>query len=170
MQFDVQLNGKSQYVVGHGERGFVGVHIIARQTDEQDADVSANSFETTNPAETIVRNWPKLPLSVGDEIVVRCITGAALTPPERQKSSANDVRICLTDHKLAEDVAASINEIDRTLFALAELVKQRETGENYKKFTLAVGNVVAEIGTQVLGPLYNAFPDLRPEVLRDTTL
>jgi transposase len=57
VQFEVSLNGNRLYVSGFGERGHVGVHLNARVGEGSEATFKSTSYDTSDAAETLWRDW-----------------------------------------------------------------------------------------------------------------
>jgi hypothetical protein len=166
----VSVNGQPQYVAGFDARGHIGSHVNAESGEATDASLGTSGFDTTDQQVTLYREWSKVSLKVGDKVEIECVDDVPLSPPESEKRSIDDPRIAITDRELAAEVAERVNEIDQALENLLEVVSARESAENARRFQRAVGEVLWEIGQKVIAPLHNAFPELRPNLLRDDPL
>jgi hypothetical protein len=170
MRLRVTVNDGESWTAGVGQRGFVGTHVIATVGDDNEAHVESSGHDTTDERVTVHRRWQKVDVRVGDKVLVECVEAGEVSPPVVERLSTEDERIAVRDKDIAAALTQRLDGTVADLLALIETVNAAESPENAKKFSLAVGNVVWEIGSRLLGPIYAAHPELRPPELRDSSL
>ena len=68
----------------------------------------------------------------------------------------------IADQQLAADVAERVLEVNRLLNEAAALVQSRGTIEEAAAFRLVTGRVLGELLLDVVNPLYQQHPGLKP--------
>jgi hypothetical protein len=68
----------------------------------------------------------------------------------------------ISDRKTAKQIKELMLEVDHQLEASLEMVQQRCPAEEFKTYKKAVGRVVCKILSEVIEPLYEKNPELKP--------
>jgi hypothetical protein len=63
-----------------------------------------------------------------------------------------------------------VSDFDKRLRAFHEKSEQSESAEEHRKFKLALGSVLYELGQQFLFPVYRRHKELIPEALKGELL
>ena len=166
----MSVNGTVLYTSGIEREGHVGVHTVASADPTFQMQVRSEAYETVSPAGFIFARWPAHDLADGDIVSIRCIAGAQPSEPAERRSSRNDQRVQIRDQAIARELVSQVDAFIQGLESFIPRVSESHDPEELRLFKLAVGHVMSELGERLLGPTYNAHPELRPGGLRGVPL
>ena len=66
------------------------------------------------------------------------------------------------ERKLAEQLLEKLNKLPTPLGDAVELIAQISDGDEKKRFQEAIGEVMAKAHFDLMGPIYEQYPDLYP--------
>lgn len=66
---------------------------------------------------------------------------------------------------IAKEISALMLEFGARLDASVALVQKECAEEDFKEYRLAVGTIMGGMLTEIMNPLYQAHPDLKPKEL-----
>ena len=66
------------------------------------------------------------------------------------------------DQQAATKIISATDDVFSRISALLDIVNASCEGEKRKQFQLAIGTAIAELDLEILEPIYQQFPELRP--------
>jgi hypothetical protein len=72
--------------------------------------------------------------------------------------------------ELAREVLSVVSDFESRLMQMLDKSKAIESAEEHKRFALAVGYVVAQLGDSLLSPIYRRHTELVPDGLKGELL
>jgi hypothetical protein len=172
MRLSLAVNGKIQSVASLQEPGFLSAHInmADRPKEDERSNKARIHASHTLETETISMHWPTVELQVGDTVEIRILPdGAGDAPSEIRKLSESPSNL-LSDSGLAKELLGLVSEFEKRLAEFLKKSEQVEPAEEHRKVKLAVGHVLAEVGEQLLFPVFRRHKELIPEEFKGELL
>lgn len=166
MRISAFVNGTKQFVASLAGAGYLSAHLnLADRPKEQSQrrNLRVVAFDTNSPTETISLKWPVIDLSIGDVIELRLLEDGGGDPPIEQARGSEAPSNLLASQALASELVSICEKFESRLIELLRKSELSETEDEYGKFKLAVGHVVANLGDRFLYPVYRGHPDLVPD-------
>ena len=173
MRLSLKINGDSRLVAAVVGPGYLSAHLNMHHRPKEN-DYSKTVHVTgiqTLETETIHSNWPDSKLEVGDRVELTILDdeGTGDEPTEVRRSSEAPTNLFSTP-ELAQEVLGLVSDFETRLIELMDKSHKAEPEQEHKKFTKAVGYVIAELGDRLLYPIYRRHKQLIPNALKGELL
>jgi hypothetical protein len=172
MRLSLAVNGKTRSIASLHGAGFLNAHINMSdrpKEDERKNQARIHASQTLD-TETVSTHWPTVELQVGDTVEIRILPeGDGDAPSEIRKLSESPSNL-LSDSGLAKELLGVVSEFDKRILEFLEKSEKVESAEEYRKVKLAAAHVLAEVGEQLLFPVYRRHKELIPEEFKGELL
>jgi len=166
------MNGTIRTTASLKGAGYLSAHLHMRDRPRE-GDRSGTVFiraSRIDETETTSMTWPEIDLTTGDVVRLELLPeGEGDEPAKVRKSSEADPNL-LTGGDLAKEPFEAVSKFDKSLLGLLEKSKNSEPPDEHRKLQLAVGAVLAEVGQQLLYPVFRRHRELIPDELKGELL
>ena len=172
MRLSMAVNGSSPIVASLSHPGYLSAHLNMSdrpKDNERESNVRLDGMETRE-TETLHLKWPSAELKVGDVVELRVLPEGEGNEPSEIRRSSESPNNLFSNAELAKEVLRAVSEFEARLSKLLEKSKELEPADEHKKFALAWGSVVWELGQNLLHPVYRRHGELVPVALRNELL
>ena len=172
MRLSLAVNGKTCSVASLQGPGFLSAHInMSDQPKEHERSNKARIHATdTSEMETISMDWPTVELQLGDTVEIRILPeGDGDAPSEIRRRSESPSNL-LSDSGLAKELLGLVSDFEKRIAEFLEKSKKVEPAEEHRKVKLAAGHVLAEVGEQLLFPVFRRHKELIPDEFKGELL
>ncbi|HWR77549.1 MAG TPA: hypothetical protein VN283_10130 [Thiobacillus sp.] len=76
----------------------------------------------------------------------------------------------IMDQQAAKEIATATDEVFGGIGRLLDVVNASCEGDTRKQFQLAIGKAIAELDLEILEPIYQQFPELRPPDMEEVRI
>lgn len=169
MRIEASVNGTKEFVASLTGAGYLSAHLnLADRPNEQrqERKLRVEGFDTNSPTETIFVKWPMVELSLGDVVELRVLEDGIGDPPVEQSRGSEDLSNLFASQALAEELLSACREFESGILELLLKSEQSEPENEHRKFKLAVGHVVSNLGDRFLYPVYRRHSALVPDDLK----
>lgn len=128
--------------------------------------VGTQTLET----ETVRFEWPEFDLQVGDTAELSLLNDGTGDPPSNVRRSSESPQNLFSHPGLAGEVLSVVSDFESRLMQMLDKSKAIESAEEHKRFALAVGYVLAQLGDSLLSPIYRRHKELVPDGLKGELL
>jgi hypothetical protein len=172
MRLSMAVNGGNPIVASLPHPGYLSAHLnmTDRPKDDECIRTIRLAGNETRETETIQLKWPSVELKVGDVVELRVLPDGEGNDPSEIRSSSKSPYNLFSNAELAKEVLHAVSEFEARLSKLLEESKELEPADEHKKFALAWGSVVWELGQNLLHPVYRRHKELIPEALKNELL
>jgi hypothetical protein len=166
------VNGGNPVVASLPHPGYLSAHLNMshRPEDAERKTTIRLAGNETRETETVHLKWPSIQLKVGDVIELRVLPDGEGDEPSEVRSSSKSPYNLFSNAELAKELVQAVSEFEERLSKLLEKSKELEPADEHKKFTLASGSAVWELGQNLLHPVYRRHKELIPEALKGELL
>ena len=172
MRLSMAVNGGNPIVASLPHPGYLSAHLNMRdrpKDNERKVTIRLAGNETRE-TETVHLKWPSIGLEVGDVVELRVLPEGEGNEPIEARTSSKSPYSLFSNAELAKELLQAVSEFEERLSKLLEKSKEVEPADEHKKFTLAWGSVVWELGQNLLHPVYRRHKELIPEALKNELL
>jgi len=165
MRLSLTVNGTARYTAPSARAGYPSAHLNLRDRPKE-GDRSSTVFiraSHTDETETTSMTWPEIELSVGDLIQLEVLPEGKGDAPAKVRRSSEATSNLLASSDLAKELFEVVSKFDKNLLALLDKSRTSEPPDEHRRFSLAVGAVIAEVGQQLLYPLFRRHKELIPD-------
>jgi hypothetical protein len=165
MRLALAVNGKTRSIASLRGPGFLNDHVNMsdRPKEHERANQARIHASHTLETQTISMHWPTVELQVGDTVEIRILPdGDGDTPSEIRKLGDSPSNL-LSDSGLAKELLGVVSEFEKRIAGFLEKAEKVESAEEYRKVKLAAAHVLAEVGEQLLFPVFRRHKELIPE-------
>lgn len=172
MRLSMAVNGGSPIVASLPYPGYLSAHLNMsdRPKDNVRERIVRLAGSETKETETVHLKWPSIDLEVGDVVELRVLPEGEGNEPSEARTSSKSPHNLFSNADLAKELLQAVSEFEERLSKLLEKSKELEPADEHKKFTLAWGSVVWELGQNLLHPVYRRHKELIPEALKNELL
>jgi len=172
MRLSLKLNGILRLIASVPGPGYLGTHLnLADRPKEHERSGTLHiTGLQTRDTETVRLEWPKLNLQTGDTVELALMSDGEGDPPSDVRKSSESPKNLFSDPDLASQLIAIVSRFDSELMEMLQKSEGIESAEEHKKFALAAGHVLTEIGDRLLYPIYRRHKELIPEDLKGEIL
>ena len=149
------VNGGNPIVASLPHAGYLSAHVNMsdRPKDNERSKTVRLAGIETRETETIHLKWPSTELNVGDVVELRVLPDGEGSEPSEVRSSSKSPYNLFSNAELAKELLQAVSEFEGRLSKLLEKSKELEPADEHKKFTLACGSIVWELGQNLLYPV-----------------
>jgi len=172
MRIALKVNGTQRLVAGMHGPGYLSAHLNLHDRPKEDEHSKVVRIEGTRTleTETVHLSWPEIELQVGDTAELEVLKdGESDAPTEIRRSSESPDNL-LSDAELAREVLTATSAFESQLMKLLRKSRDTEAEDEHKKFALAVGHVLFQLGDNLLYPIYRRHKELVPDQARGEIL
>jgi hypothetical protein len=172
MRLSLKVNGSPRVVAALDGPGYLSAHLnLCERPKDNDYSktVGVVGFQTLE-TETVRFEWPKFGLQVGDVAELSLLNDGAGDPPSAVRRSSESPQNLFSHPELARGLLSVVSDFESRLMQMLEKSKAIESAEEHKRFALAVGHVVAQLGDSLLSPIYRRHKELVPDALKGELL
>ncbi len=172
MRLSVSVNGSTPTLASLSGPGYLSAHLnIHDRPKESDFGKEVSIVGTaTGETETTRLTWPSVDLKIGDVVELRILPDREGDGPDEVRKSSESPHNLFSSPELAKGLVQAVSDFQRRLGEIAEKARESETPEEHKKFCLAWGTVLWELGQNLLYPGYRKHKDLIPGELKGEIL
>lgn len=172
MRLSLKVNGSPRVVAAVSGPGYLSAHLNLRERPkDNDYSKTVNIVGTqTLETETIRFEWPEFSLQVGDTAELNLLNDGAGDPPSAVRKSSESPNNLFSHPELAREVLSVVSDFESRLMQMLDKSKAVESAEEHKRFALAVGYVLAQLGDSILSPIYRRHKELVPDGLKGELL
>ena len=113
-------------------------------------------------------HWPTVELQVGDTVEIQILQEG--DAPSEVRNLTESRSNLFSNGELARELLESVSDFEKRLTGFLEKSEKLESAEEHRKFKLAVGAVLYELGQQLLYPIFRRHKELIPEELKGELL
>lgn len=172
MRMSLSVNGTKQAIASLEGAGYLSAHLNMYDRPKEE-DRSSRVFiraSRTEETETTSMKWQEIELSVGDVVQFELLPDGNGDPPSEVRRSSDAPSNLLASSDLAKELLEVVSKFDKSLLGLLERSRNVEGLDEHRKFSLAVGAVIAEVGQQLLYPVFRRHKELIPDDLKGELL
>jgi hypothetical protein len=172
MRLSLKVNGSPRVVAAVNGPGYLSAHLnLCERPKDNDYSkvVRIVGFQTLE-TETVRFNWPEFDLQVGDTAELRLLADGEGDEPIAVRRSSESPQNLPSNRELASDVLSVVSAFESRLMEMVDKSKNTESADEHKRFTLAVGHVLAQLGESLLSPIYRRHKELVPDELKGELL
>lgn len=172
MRLSLKVNGSPRVVAAVDGPGYLSAHLNLHERPK-DNDYSKTVHVVgiqTLETETVRFEWPEFDLQVGDTAELSLLNDGAGDPPSTVRRSSESPQNLFLHPELAREVLSVVSNFESRLMQVLDKSKAIELPEEHKRFGLAVGQVVAQLGDSLLFPIYRRHKELVPDNLKGELL
>jgi hypothetical protein len=169
----VKVNGEARYVAQVSGAGFLSAHLNLNDRPKEGrtrAVLRVVGHDTSTPTENVSMQWPETSLTAGDVVHLQVLEDGPADPPASSRRTSEAPTNLFHDANLAKELLSMVEDFERRLFALMEKSAASEPEDEHKKFKLAVGHALADLGDHLLRPVFRRHAELIPEAMRGELL
>lgn len=172
MRLSLKVNGHPRVVAAVDGPGYLSAHLnLCERPKDSDYSKSIRLVGTqTLETETVRFEWPEFDLQVGDTAELNLLNEGTGDPPSAVRRSSESPHNLFSHPELAKEVLSVVSDFESHLMQMLDKSKTIEPAEEHKRFALAVGYVVAQLGDSLLSPIYRRHKDLVPDNLKGELL
>jgi hypothetical protein len=172
MRLSLKVNGSPRVVAAVDGPGYLSAHLnLCDRPKDNDYSktVRVVGFETLE-TETVRFEWPEFDLQLGDIAELSLLNDGDGDPPSSVRRSSESPHNLFSDPALAREVLSVVSDFESRLRQMVDKSKTIESAEEHKRFALAVGYVLAQLGDSLLSPIYWRHRELVPEAVKGELL
>jgi hypothetical protein len=172
MRLSLKVNGSPRVVAAVNGPGYLSAHLnLCERPKDNDYSKTVRVVGTqTLETETVRFEWPEFDLQVGDIAELSLLNDGAADPPSTVRRSSESPQNLFSHPELAREVLSVVSDFESRLMQVLDKSKAIESAEEHKRFALAVGYVVAQLGDSLLSPIYRRHKELVPDSLKGELL
>jgi len=172
MRLSLKVNGSPRVVAAVTGPGYLSAHLnLCERPKDNDYSKTVRVVGTqTLETETVCFEWPEFDLQVGDTAELSLLNDGAGDQPSSVRRSSESPHNLFSHPELAREVLSVVSEFESRLMQMVDKSKATESAEEHKRFAMAVGYVVAELGDRLLSPIYRRHKELVPDDLKGELL
>jgi hypothetical protein len=172
MRLALKINGIPRLVAAVSGPGFLNAHLNLsdRPKDNDYSRVVRIVGVQTLETETVRLSWPEVDLQVGDTAELRLLDDGEGDAPGAVRRSSESPQNLLSHAELASEVLSVVSGFESRLMQMLDKSKTTESADEHKRFALAVGHVLAQLGESLLYPIYRRHKELVPDQLKGELL
>ena len=168
MRLSLKVNGIRRLVAAVNGSGYLNAHLNLSErpnVNENSKLVRIVGIET-HESETVRLSWPEMKLQIGDTVELEVLSDGESDPPAESRKSSESPNNLLSQPEFAREVVSVVSTFDAQLMRLLKKSKETEPEHEHKKFALAVGYVLAQLGDSLLYPIYRRHKELMPDEVK----
>jgi hypothetical protein len=172
MRLSLKVNGSHRVVAAVNGPGYLSAHLNLRERPK-DNDYSKTvrvAGTQTLETETVRFEWPEFDLQVGDTAELSLLNDGAGDPPSTVRRSSDSPQNLFSHPELASEVLSVVSAFESRLMQMVDKSKNTESADEHKRFALAVGQVLTQLGDSLLSPIYRRHKELVPDELKGELL
>ena len=172
MRLSLKVNGSPRVVAAVNGPGYLSAHLnlCERPKDNNYSKTVRVVGTQTLETETIRFEWPEFNLQVGDTAELNLLNDGTGDRPSAVRRSSESPSNLFSHPELAREVLSAVSDFESRLMQMLDKSKAIESAEEHKRFALAVGHVVAQLGDSLLSPIYRRHKELVPDGLKGELL
>jgi hypothetical protein len=172
MRLSLRVNGSARSVASLRGPGFLSAHINLsdRPKDGEHLNTVRIQGSQTAETETTSMKWPSVELQVGDVVELRILADGDGDSPSEIRNLSESPSNLFSSAELARELLEVVSDFEKQLAGVLEKSEKTETAEEHRKFKLATGAVLYEVGQQLLFPVFRRHKNLIPEELKGELL
>jgi hypothetical protein len=163
MKIEVLINGKTRCVAGIDSYEHLGVHLIGYGSNKEKITIRCAGSIDKNEWHWKCFEWPSIDVKSSDTVNIRFDSKRKVSPAVTKIYNSGDHYALIKNKKFAKKVSDLTKDFTGNLIGLIEEAKRVEGPRNGKRFALAVGHVVAEVGERIDVPIQRDYPDIRDD-------
>lgn len=168
MRLSLKVNGSPRVVAAVNGPGYLSAHLNLCErpkVNDYSKTVRIVGIQTLE-VETVRLEWPEFDLQVGDTAELSLLNDGAGDPPSALRRSSESPQNLFSNPELAREVLSVVSDFESRLTQMLDKSRAIESAEEHKRFALAVGYVVAQLGDSLLSPIYRRHKELLPDGLK----
>jgi hypothetical protein len=172
MRLSLKVNGSPRVVAAVDGPGYLSAHLNLHdrpKDNDYSKRVSVVGIQTLE-TETVRSEWPEFDLQVGDTAELSLLNDGAGDPPSAVRRSSESPQNLFSNPELAREVLSVVSDFESRLMQMLDKSKGIESADEHKRFALAVGYVLAQLGDSLLSPIYRRHKELVPDSLKGELL
>jgi hypothetical protein len=172
MRLSLKVDGIPRLVAAVNGSGYLSAHLnmSERPKENEHSKVVRIVGTETHETETVRLNWPETELQIGDSVELGVLSDGEGDPPDEIRKSSESFNNLFSNPELAQQVVSLVSAFDAQLTKLIQKSKETEPEHEQKKFALAVGHVLVQLGDSLLYPIYRRHKELVPDELKGELL
>ena len=172
MRLSLKINGNPRAVAAVNGPGYLNAHLNmhVRPKDNDYSKIVRLVGSRTLETETVQLNWPNFDLQEGDTVELHLLNDGESDPPTEIRRSTESPKNLFSSVELASEVLSGVSAFERQLMQILEKSKNTESVEEHKRFARATGEVLAQLGENLLYPIYRRHKQLVPNELKGELL
>jgi hypothetical protein len=172
MRLSMAVNKRNPIIARIAGPGYLSAHLNMSDRPKDNDDIKTVELVgmETRETETVHLNWPRVELKIGDVVELGILPeGEGDEPTEFRRSSESPDNL-FSNSEIAKDLIRAVSEFEKRIGKLLEKSRELEPSDEHKKFAVAWGTVVWELGQNLLSPVYRRHKELIPEALKGEIL
>jgi hypothetical protein len=172
MRLSLKVNGTTRTTASLQGPGFLNAHVNMsdRPKEAERSNKVRIQGSQTAETETTSLRWPTVELEIGDVVELQILPEGEGDAPSEVRSLSESPSNLFSGSELAKELLEMVSDFEKHLTGFLEKSEQSESAEEHRKFKLAVGAVLYELGQQFLFPVYRRHKELIPEELKGELL
>jgi hypothetical protein len=172
MRLSLKVNGTPRVVAAVNGPGYLSAHLnLCERPKDDDYSKSVHITGTqTLATETVRFSWPEFDVQVGDTVELGVLNDGESDAPSAVRRSSESPQNLFSHAELAREVLSAVSGFESQLMLAMQKSKNTESADEHKKFTLAVGHVLAQLGDSLLSQIYRRHKELVPDELKGEIL
>jgi hypothetical protein len=172
MRLALNVNENPRVVASVTGPGYLSAHLnwCERPKDDDHSKVVRVVGTQTLETETVWFKWPELELQVGDVVELTLLNDGEGDAPSAVRRSSESPQNLFSHPELAREVLSVVSSFESRLMQTLDKSKNTESADEHKRFALAVGHVLVQLGDSLLKPIYRRHQSLVPDELKGELL
>ena len=165
MRLSLKVNGNPRLIAAVNGSGYLSAHLnlSERPKENEHYQVVRIVGTRTQEPETVRLSWPQTELQIGDTVELSILNDGESDAPTEVRQSSDSPNNLFSDTELAREVLTVVSAFDSQLMHLLKKSKDAEPEHEHKKFALAVGYGLTQLGASLLYPIYRRHKELVPD-------
>jgi hypothetical protein len=172
MRLALKVNETPRVLAAVSGPGYLSAHLnLSDRPKDNDYSrvVRIVGFQTLE-TETVRLSWPEFDLQPGDTVELHLLDEGDGDAPSAVRRSSEQPENLFSHPEVAREVLSAVSAFESRLMQLLDKSKNSEPADEHKRFALAVGYVLTQLGDSLLTPIYRRHKELVPEGLKGELL
>ncbi len=172
MRLALKVNETPRVLAAVSGPGYLSAHLNLsdRPKDNDHSKVVRIVGFQTHETETVRLSWPEFDLQLGDTVELRLLDDGEGDAPSAVRRSSDSPENLFSHPEIAGEVLSAVSAFESRLMQVLDKSKNSEPADEHKRFALAVGHVLTQLGDSLLTPIYRRHRELVPEGLKGELL
>jgi hypothetical protein len=172
MRLALTINETPRVLAAVSGPGYLSAHLNLsnRPKDNDYSRIVRIVGVQTLGTETVRLSWPEFDLQVGDTVGLRLLDDGEGDAPSAARRSSESPENLFSHPELASEVLSVVSGFESRLMQMLDKSKNTESADEHKRFALAVGHVLVQLGDSLLKPIYGRHKSLVPDELKGELL
>jgi hypothetical protein len=172
MRLSLTVNGTTRTIASLPGPGFLNAHVNMSDRPKEAERSNKVRIQGSHTAETETTSvkWPAVELQIGDVVELRILPEGDGDAPSEVRNLSESPSNLFSSGELAKGLLEIVSDFEKRLNGFLAKSEQSESAEEHRKFKLAMGAVLYELGQQFLFPVFRRHKELIPEELKGELL